>query len=100
MRQPEQEQCLAIASQTSSSCLTKAAGDRGVRDCRGNSRTAAGVEGLIRGRESGELLVMGAPSVVVARREFQAIGPGDSMGSERRLVQAPPAQGAAIAVLK
>ena len=55
---------------------------------------------MIRARESGEMLVMVAACVVVARREFQAIGPGDNVGNERKLVLAPPAQGATNAVLK
>ncbi|HEX9425919.1 MAG TPA: hypothetical protein VF899_21955 [Pyrinomonadaceae bacterium] len=47
---------------------------------------------LIRARESGEMLVMVAACVVAATREFQAIGPGDNVGNERKLVLAPPAQ--------
>ena len=55
---------------------------------------------LLRARESGEMLVMVAPCVVAATGEFQAIGPGDNEGNKRKLVLAPPAQEATIAVLK
>ena len=83
----------APALRSSFTFLTKAAGDRGITDCRVKSWTAAGAEELREPRVSGDFKVMGAAVAEVALRS-QTIAQGDNADSARVRL-APVAQSAA-----